>query len=67
MSKEITEPELLTLVKSLPKNKTPGEDSLPSEFYKVLWQDINNHLLESYKYWYQFGQSNKYPKKRNIM
>ena len=55
MNREITEAELLTIVKSLPNNKTPGEDGLPSEFYKVSWQDIKNYLLESYKYSYQMG------------
>ena len=55
MNKEITEAELLTIVKSLPNNKTPGEDGLPSEFYKVFWQDIKYYSLESYKYSYQMG------------
>ena len=34
MEKETTEQEILNIVKSLPNNKTPGEDGLPSEFYK---------------------------------
>ena len=55
MNREITEAELLTIVKSLPNNKTPGEDGLPSEFYKVFWQAIKYYLLESYKYSYQMG------------
>ena len=50
MNREITEAELLTIVKSLPNNKTPGEDGLPSEFYKIFWQDIKYYLLERYKY-----------------
>ena len=33
MNKEITEAELLGIVKSLPNNETPGEDGLPSEFF----------------------------------
>ena len=37
MNKEITEAESLRIVKSLPNNKTPGEDDLPSEFYKIFW------------------------------
>ena len=55
MNKEITEAELLRIVKSLPNNKTPGEDGLPSEFYKMFWQDIKLCLLESYKHSYQTG------------
>ena len=55
MNKEITEAELLRIVKSLPNNKTPWEDGLPSEFYKMFWQDIKLCLLESYKYSYLTG------------
>ena len=55
INKEITEAELLRIVKSLPNNKTPGEDGLPSEFYKMFWQDIKLCLLDSYKYSYQTG------------
>ena len=55
MNTEITEAELLTIVKSLQNNKTPEEYGLPSEFYKVFWQDIKKCLLESYKYSYQMG------------
>ena len=42
MEKETTEQEILNIVKSLPNNKTPGEDGLPSEFYKFFWIDIKN-------------------------
>ena len=50
MEKDVTENELLKIVKSLPRNKTPGEDGLPSEFYQVFWNDIKHHLLNTYKY-----------------
>ena len=40
MEKETTEQEILNIVKSLPNDKTPGEDGLPSEFYKMFWLDI---------------------------
>ena len=40
MEKGLTEGELLNIIKSLPNNKTPGEDGLPAEFYKVFWLDI---------------------------
>ena len=35
MNREITEAELLTIVKSLPNNKTPREDGLPAEFIYI--------------------------------
>ena len=40
MEKETTEQEILNIVKSLPNNKAPGEDGLPSEFYNFFWIDI---------------------------
>ena len=40
IEKETTEQEILNIVKSLPNNKTQGEDRLPSEFYKFFWLDI---------------------------
>ena len=56
MEKEITEQEILKVVKSLPNNKTPGEDGLPSEFYKVFWIDIKGLLLNAYRYSFENGQ-----------
>ena len=56
MENEITEQEILKVVKSLPNNKTPGEDGLPSEFYKVFWIDIKSLLLNAYRYSFENGQ-----------
>ena len=42
----------MKIIKALPNNKTPGEDGLPAEFYKVFWLDIKNYLVECYKYCY---------------
>ena len=56
MEKEITEQEILKVIKSLPNNKTPGEDGLPSEFYKVFWIDIKGLLLNAYRYSFENGQ-----------
>ena len=55
MEKELTEGELLNIIKSLPNNKTPGEDGLPAEFYKVFWLDIKSLLLNSYNYSFEQG------------
>ena len=49
MEKDITENELLQIIKSLPNNKSPGEDGLPAEFYKIFWNDIKSFLLDCYK------------------
>ena len=56
MEKESIEQEILNIVESLPNNLTPGEDGLPSEFYKKIWLDIKNLLLNSYKFSFETGQ-----------
>ena len=56
MEKEPPEQEILNIVKSLPNNKTPGEDGLPSEFYNCFWLDVKNLQLNSYKYSFETGQ-----------
>ena len=56
MEKPLTDGEILKIIKSLPKNKTPGEDGLPSEFYQVFWIDIKQYLIDSYKYSYDTGE-----------
>ena len=37
-------------------NKTPGSDGLPTEFYKIFWNDIADFLLGSINYAYKTGQ-----------
>ena len=49
MEKEISLDELLKIIKSLPRNKSPGEDGYPAEFYQLFWIDIKDYLLASYK------------------
>ena len=39
--------ECLESLKSMESNKSPGSDGLPAEFYKVFWNDINQHLLNA--------------------
>lgn len=38
------------------RNKTPGSDGLPAEFYKVFWNDISDLFLNSINYAYRIGQ-----------
>ena len=37
-------------------NKIPGSDGLPTEFYKVFWNDISDLFLNSINYAYRCGQ-----------
>ena len=56
MELPLSENEILKIVKSLKKNKTPGEDGLPSEFYQVFWTDIKHYLINSFQYSYEVGE-----------
>ena len=56
LEKEISEEEIGKIIKKLPRNKTPGEDGLPSEFYQVFWLDIKDHLIQSFKYSFANGE-----------
>ena len=46
---ELTLEEIHKAIKSLVRNKTPGIDGLPVEFYRVFWEDIKNILLNTYR------------------
>ena len=43
----LTASECLESLKSMESNECPGSDGLPAEFYKVFWNDINQHLLNA--------------------
>ena len=44
----ITEHEILSAMKNMKHNKSPGCDGFPIEFYKVFWIDIGKYLLKSF-------------------
>ena len=48
--------EILTTVKLLQNNKTPGEDGLTKEFYETFFNLIGKHLLDSYHESFRNGQ-----------
>ncbi len=56
MDNMITEQDILKALKASPNNKSPGEDSLPSEFYKVFWNDIKVQLVNCYKFAFEMGK-----------
>ena len=43
-----SEKDLLVL-KSMPNNKSPGNDGLTKEFYEVFWDDLKTPLTSSFK------------------
>ena len=65
MEQEITEDELLKVLKTTDNNKSPGDDGYPVEFYKVFWTEIITVSLNSYKYAYETGQLATTQKKRS--
>ena len=52
----LTKPECLESLKSMAPNKSPGRDGIPAEFYKVLWRDIADDLLDATNYGFEKGQ-----------
>ena len=46
----ITFDEIAAAVKALPKEKSPGGDGLPAEFYQFFYSKIKNLLMEAYSY-----------------
>ena len=40
---------MLTALKGMQNDKSPGIDGLPTEFYKFFWKDIKDYLYKSYK------------------
>ena len=45
----ITKEEILKALKKMSNNKSPGEDGIPVEFYKLNWNMISDDLLEVYR------------------
>ena len=66
MQQEITEDELLKVLKTTDNNKSLGDDGYLVEFYKVFWADIKTVLFNSYKYAYETGQLST-TQKRGLM
>ena len=53
---EITEGELYEALKTCNKNRSPGNDGLPAEFYDTFWVDIKKHLVNSINMGYNKGE-----------
>lgn len=48
MTSDITEEEIWEVIKSSPKEKSPGSDGSMTEFYLEFWQYLKEHLLGAY-------------------
>ena len=49
----ITEEECKIVINSTAKNKSPGNDGLPIEFYVHFWNEIKKILIDSFNYSYE--------------
>ena len=52
----ISKTEIETAIKNMAKNKTPGGDGLPVEWYIVFWLQISDILLEAINAGYDTGR-----------
>ena len=51
----ITLQECLDVLKSMPNNKTPGTDGIPTEWYKFFFRDIGQMVVDSFNYAFNHG------------
>ena len=50
LNSEITLSELAKAMKGMARNKSPGSDGLPPEFYIMMWNKLGKTLLEAIKF-----------------
>ncbi len=53
---DITPEECYKAIKKMGKNKTPGYDGLPVEFFTTFWPEIKNMILDSYNEAFREGE-----------
>ena len=49
----ITLKELGEAISQMPRNKSPGADGIPADFYKVFWYKLKHRMLSLFSYCYQ--------------
>ena len=52
----ITEAELFAALNSTQKNKAPGPDGLPCEFYRIFWIDLKEYLVKAVDHAFNIGE-----------
>ena len=49
MNRPITSPEIETLIKNLPPNKSPGPDAFRGKFYQTFREELTSMLLKLFQ------------------
>ena len=66
LAQKITKEELLHALNNTEKNKSPGIDGIPYEFYKEFWEEIGEDLTEIINLCFEKGQLTKTQRKAVI-
>lgn len=48
--------ECANILKSFSNNKSPGNDGIPSEFYRYFWNEVKTILVNCFNYSYEHGE-----------
>ena len=52
---KLNENEILSALKEMKNNKSPGSDGISTEFYKIFWNDIKSFYIKSINFSYENG------------
>ena len=66
LDREIALTEYITAVKTMKNGKTPGNDGIPIEFYKIFWADISDPLIQAIEEGFEQNRFHPYSQTRHF-